>query len=50
MSENSKNTDFINNRFGNGTTEFENYINDRLINIDDTLQTIGEFVKPNPIV
>jgi hypothetical protein len=45
-----KNTDFINNRLGNGTTEFENYINDRLINIDDTLQTIGEFVKQNPIV
>ena len=32
-----KNTDFINNRLGNGVTEFENYINDRLINIDDTL-------------
>ena len=45
-----KNTDFINNRLGNGTTEFENYINDRLINIDDTLQNIDKFVKNNPIV
>ena len=45
-----KNTNFINSRIGNGNTEFENYINDRLINIDDTLQTIEQFVAKNPIV
>ena len=41
MSEDTKNTNFINNRLGNGITEFD--INDRLINIE-------QFVAKNPIV
>ena len=45
-----KNTDFINNRLGNGATEFENYINDRLINIDDVMQNIEKSIAKNPIV
>jgi hypothetical protein len=45
-----KNTNFINNRLGNGTNEFENYINDRLINIDDVMRNIEQTIAKNPIV
>ena len=38
-----KNTDFINNRLGNGTT-------DRLINIDDVMRNIEQTIANNPIV